>query len=153
MWPFSPWSKLSSRRLCSRSVHNKSKIEADSNKSGFAKYKMIAAGDPLLVRWGLHELEGSGHVVDNAERGGDKNGDVTVNDVNQQRSEVAVDPVRYAMPPPRVASTASDALIAQALQEEFQQLAAAEAAGVSGPSAPVDEQVQVSGNRPQSGVF
>lgn len=113
-----------------------------------------------LVRWGLHELEGSGYVANDAGTSGTASVNVVVETTVQnnydptapvlywvnegiqvavgevvraeeveQNEEISV-PFQFSPPPiPPSPTTANDAVIAQALHEEFQKLAAAEAAG------------------------
>ena len=98
----------------------------------------MSTPDPNLTRWGLHELQGSGYNHSNNNNytgpGGVNTQDQYVND----NLGVASMPLRHIEPAP---STTSDALIAQALQEEFQRLDAAGAPGASAP--PAQEQVYI----------
>lgn len=92
----------------------------------------MSTPDPNLIRWGLHELQGSGYNNYNTGPSG-----VKTQDRNEiENSGFASMPLRHIEPAP---STTSDALIAQALQEEFQRLDAAGAPGISAP--PAQEQV------------
>lgn len=96
----------------------------------------MSTPDPNLTRWGLHELQGSGYYYNNNNTGP---GGVKAQDRNENENlGFASMPLRHIEPAP---STTSDALIAQALQEEFQRLDAAGAPGASAP--PAQEQVYI----------
>ena len=95
----------------------------------------MSTPDPNIMRWGLHELQGSGyHSNNNTGPGGAQTQDRNEN----ENLGYASMPLRHIEPAP---STTSDALIAQALQEEFQRLDAAGAPGASAP--PAQEQVYI----------
>ena len=95
----------------------------------------MSTPDPNIMRWGLHELQGSGyHSNNNTGPSGAQTQDRNEN----ENLGYASMPLRHIEPAP---STTSDALIAQALQEEFQRLDAAGAPGASAP--PAQEQVHI----------
>lgn len=107
---------------------------------------MIKSADQNLVRWGLHELDGGGQVAYDAGSSGDSSVTESSRDSSETEAIPYVESVHHAcldlLPPPHLPSTANDAVIAQALQEEFHKLAAAEQeAGLAGS---VNEHLQAS---------
>jgi hypothetical protein len=106
---------------------------------------MINSADQNLVRWGLHELDGGGQVVYDAGSSGHCSVTESSRDSSETEAIPYVESGHHAyldlVPPPHLPSTADDAVIAQALQEEFHKLAAAEhEAGLAGS---VNEHLQV----------
>jgi hypothetical protein len=106
---------------------------------------MIKSADQNLVRWGLHELDGGGQVVYDAGSSGHSSVTESSRDSSETEAIPYVESVHHAyldlVPPLHLPSTADDAVIAQALQEEFHKLAAAEQeAGLAGS---VNEHLQV----------
>jgi hypothetical protein len=106
---------------------------------------MITSADENLVKWGLHELDGGRQIVYDA----GSSGHSSVTESSRHSSEHEAIPYAESLPhpyinlvpPPRLPSTADDAAIAQALQEEFSKLDAGEEE--AGPTASVHKQSQV----------
>jgi hypothetical protein len=107
---------------------------------------MITSADENLVKWGLHELDGGRQIAYDA----GSSGHSSVTESSRHSSEHEAIPYAESLPHPyinlvplphRPSTTADDAAIAQALQEEFSKLDAGEEE--AGPTASVHKQSQV----------
>jgi len=107
---------------------------------------MITSADENLVKWGLHELDGGRQIAYDA----GSSGHSSVTESSRHSSEHEAIPYAESLPHPYInlvplphlpSTTADDAAIAQALQEEFSKLDAGEEE--AGSTASVHKQSQV----------